>query len=83
MRRKRFVPLVEELPQFQLPTELSVLGHYLWQLQHQPVRRSSRALARNTVLAVKEIWDRAFIPTGIEGNILRQLLTHKYSVINR
>ena len=35
MLGKRAVPLLEVLPQIEMPTELSVLGHYLWQSKQQ------------------------------------------------
>ena len=62
MRSKRLIPLVAELPQHQLPTELTVLWPYLWQLRLQTAQRLTRKLAWKTVLATKEIWDRDYIP---------------------
>ena len=54
MRSKQLIPLVAELPQHQLPTELTVLGPYLWQLRQQTAQRSPRTLTWKTVLESRD-----------------------------
>ena len=83
MRSKCIVPLIPDIPENRLPTELQVLGHYLWQVKQSTAIRSKRNLAVNTARAVKNIWDRAYISCGEERSIIRQLFGNKDSVIQR
>ena len=83
MFTKRSVPLLGELPQYQLPTELTVLGHYLWQLKQQVAKRPTRSLAINTVHAVRSLWVKAYIPCRPVEQAMRLLFYKKDSVIKR
>ena len=84
MKRRSTVPLVIEIPQNKLPTELQVLGHYLWLLNQRVGKpRSSRDLAREAVKAVIKIWDKAFIPCVDQRNALRLFFDHRNSVYKR
>ena len=84
MRRRSNVPLVIEIPEKKLPTELQVLGHYLWLLKQRIGKpRSSRDLAREAVKAVIKIWDKAFIPCADQRNALRLFFDRRNSVYKR
>ena len=83
MRHKSKVPLVNFLPQNRLPTELQVLGNYLWQKKQCTDQKNPRKYALNTALSVKETWLRAHIGTKSTGDIMRQLISSKNSVVKR
>ena len=83
MRGKRIVPLVLELPQNKLPLEVQVLGYYLGLRQNCAGKYSPRKLALRTIKAVRAIWDKAYIPCKIDGDIMRSLIMSKNSLIKR
>ena len=83
MRSRVTVPLVLELPQNKLPTELQALGHYLWLKQQEIGKYSAPKLALATARAITKIWNEAFIPCSAEQNIMRQLYFRHNSVIKR
>ena len=83
MRSKLNVPLVLELPQNRLPTELQALGHYLWLKQQEAGKYSAQKLALATARAVIKIWNKAYIPCCAQRNIMRQLYFRHNSIIKR
>lgn len=70
------LPLVEHLPTNRLPTELQVLGHFLW-IQLQKREFDNNQTAKDVISAVKVIWDNAFIPMQDEHNAVRHFLKDK------
>ena len=83
MRRKFSIPLIEHLPKNRLPTEIQVLGHFLWLRTLQTDRSSPRAAATITVRHVMQIWDIAYIKTIKEANVLRYFFILKSSLVQR
>ena len=83
MGRKSFIPLVECLPTNRLPTEIQVLGHFLWQRTLQICKRSPRTAALITVSEVLHIWKIAYIPVMDEKDVMRKFFNHESSIVKR
>ena len=83
MRSKISVPLVLKLPENKLPTELQVLGYYLWLKKQEIGKYSPTKIALVTLRAVMEIWNKAYIPFSDEKNIMRLMYFRENSVIKR
>ena len=83
MRSKVSVPLVLELPQNKLPTELQVLGFYLCLKKQKLSKCAAQKIAPDIVRAVMEIWNKAYIPYIKEQHIMRLLYFKENSIIRR
>ena len=82
MRSKVGVPLIEVIPDNRLPTELQVLGHYLWRMRNR-CKKSVNAIARHVVQTVMTIWDAAYIPTISLQNATRTFYSKKSGILKR
>ena len=82
MSRKRYVPLLENMPKNRLPTEIQALGHYLW-LQKQKPNCSKKESALQTVRDVNEMWNMSYIQTVDDYNAFRLFFSNKTSVYQR
>ena len=82
MRSKVGVPLLEVLPTNRLPTELQVLGHYLWRMRNRS-KKSVKSIARHVVEKVIEIWNVAYIPTICPENATRKFSKRKGGIVKR
>ena len=77
----RSIPLLAEIPTNKLPTELQVLGHYLWLVKQQSNNEySPRNLALQAVQVVIAIWEKAYIPHSDQKNVLRHFFDRNNSV---
>ena len=75
---------LDVIPKQRLPTELQVLGHYLYLLALETSNKDSvtMAVATQVVDTVIEIWNTAFIPHNKKKNVLRQFFS-KSGVLER
>ena len=82
MRSKVGVPLLEVLPDNRLPTELQVLGYYLWRMRNR-LQKSVNSIARHVVQEVIDIWNAAYIPTICPENATRKFYKRKCGIVKR
>ena len=83
MRSKVSVPLVEVIPKNRLPTELTVLGHYLWRINNKRYAQDPIGhIARGVLNEVLAIWNLAYIPTMTVENAYRKI-KRKNGLIHR
>ena len=87
MRNKCAIPLVEHLPVNRLPSEIQVLGHYLWLRNQiprsQPKEKYAKVSAAKTAKAVQAIWSTAYIPAANHENIMKILYFNTHSLVKR
>ena len=83
MRSIVAVPLVKTIPNNRLPTELTVLGNYLWRIKNKRSRKDPIGhIAREVLKEVIAIWNSAYIPAMTLDNAYRKF-KRKNGLIHR
>ena len=82
MRSKVGVPHIESIPENKLPTELKVLGFFLWRRKSRQ-KKSVKAIALQVIKKVLNIWNAAYIPAISLQHAWRKFQQRKGGILKR